>query len=116
MQPTMAVYSGMFLLTAGGTYSVVVWTECKMMIFLKSQGSAMLQSTRRLHTEVHRALIATVPHTIQTHGGEARASISEPVSECANNGIFFSSFGIGSGTEESQLWRKRSPLSNSCPV
>lgn len=58
----MALYSAMFTLTAVGAYSVVVWTELKMMAFINSHGHAMLESTRRMHAEVHRALIATVRH------------------------------------------------------
>ncbi|KAH7695393.1 hypothetical protein AAVH_37548, partial [Aphelenchoides avenae] len=55
----MAVYCGMFSLTAVGSYSIVVWTEWKIMKFLGNAGDGMIEATRRMHAEVHRALIAT---------------------------------------------------------
>lgn len=50
----------MFLLTACGTYAIVIGTEWKIMKRLGAKTNVMSENTRRMHTEVHKALVASV--------------------------------------------------------
>ncbi|KAH7721132.1 hypothetical protein AAVH_11368 [Aphelenchoides avenae] len=51
-------YVGGFLLTASGGYGLIIWSEWKMLKYLRSLGRASLQSTSEMHSEIHKALLA----------------------------------------------------------
>ncbi|KAH7719544.1 7TM GPCR protein [Aphelenchoides avenae] len=52
------IYTGFYAISAGGGYALIVWCEWKILAHLRSLGESIHAATRRMHTEVHRALIA----------------------------------------------------------
>ncbi|KAI1697829.1 serpentine type 7TM GPCR chemoreceptor str domain-containing protein [Ditylenchus destructor] len=52
------LYTAYYTTSTVGGYAIILWCEYKIMKELRHFGANMRESTRRLHVEVHRALIA----------------------------------------------------------
>ncbi|KAH7713233.1 7TM GPCR protein [Aphelenchoides avenae] len=52
------VYVGFYAITSGGGYVLIVWTELQIVQHLRQLGDTINRNTQKMHSEIHRALLA----------------------------------------------------------
>ncbi|KAH7698018.1 hypothetical protein AAVH_34894, partial [Aphelenchoides avenae] len=57
-EPKFFLYAGCYVITAGGGYLLIIWSEWKIITHLRRLGASIHETTKNMHADVHRALIA----------------------------------------------------------
>ncbi|KAH7713632.1 hypothetical protein AAVH_18999 [Aphelenchoides avenae] len=59
-EPKFFMYTACYAASAGGGYLLMIWCEWKIVTHLRRLGSSIHETTKSMHADVHRALIAWV--------------------------------------------------------